>query len=84
MKVKEEKGSDFATVAQLSAEERAERTHKKHIWYLMTELNRAIYDAKKAGIKIGKVEELDLTPYFDDVRIKEAFQVVGIGGYMGR
>ena len=58
MKAKET--SSFAEVVQMSSEERAIRTHKKRLYYLLVELNKAIHDAKKAKIDIGKVSELDV------------------------
>ncbi len=82
-KEKEEKSS-FAEVAAMSPDQRAERTHKKRVWNALVALSTAIYDAKKAGIGIGKVADLDVTPYFEAVRTKEKLDVVGIGGYTGR
>ncbi len=82
-KDKEEK-SGFAEVAQMSPEQRAERTHKKAVWNSLVALNQAIHEAKKAGVNIGNVAELDCAKYFDAVRQNEKLDRVSKGPYEGR
>jgi len=82
-KEKEEKSS-FSEVAQMSPEQRAERTHKKCVWNGLVNLQRAIHEAKKAGVKIGTVADLDCSQYFEAVRTNEKLDRVGMGAYTGR
>ena len=82
-KEKEEKSS-FADVAAMSPEQRSVRTHKKHVYSCLLALHKAIWDAKKAGVDIGNVKDLDCSLYFDAVRVSEKFDRVGMGSYTGR
>lgn len=82
-KEKEEKTS-FADVAAMSPEQRAIRTHKKCIWNCLVALNRAIWEAKKAGVNIGTVADLDCTQYYAAVQQNEKLDRVGMGSYTGR
>ena len=82
-KDKEEKSS-FAEVAAMSPEQRAERTHKKAVWNCLVNLQRSIVEAKRAGVNIGLVADLDCAQYFEAVRTNEKFERVGMGNYTGR
>ncbi len=84
MAKEQEEKTSFKDVAQMTPEQRAARTHKKSVYSCLQSLHRAIHDAKKAGINIGNVAELDCTLYFDAVRQNEKFDRVGIGSYTGR
>lgn len=79
-----DENASFKDLAQMSPEQRATRTYKKQVYSCLQSLHRAIHEAKKAGIDIGNVAELDCSIYFDAVRQSEKLEYVGIGSYTGR
>ena len=79
MKEKEE-----TDITKMTPAQRSERTFKKHVYSCLLALNKAIYDAQKAGVNIGKAAEIDCSLYFDAVRISEKLTLESVGKYMGR
>lgn len=78
------KENDESDITKMTPKQRADRTYKKHVYSCLLALHRAIHDAKKAGVNIGNVADLDCTQYFDAVRISEKLTYEGTAKYMGR
>lgn len=84
MAKEKDENASFKELAQMSPKQRSVRTYKKQVYSCLQSLNQAIREAKKAGVDIGNVAELDCSIYFDAVRQNEKLEYVGLGKYMGR